>query len=609
MASSSPKFTWCTCRKHKIPSKDTHEVCLHCMGIQHAKEAVLEYGKCPHCAKMDWSTCINRLTKVQEVLHRESQQRKCEAAQSEALPKPETTPSLISEAKVTTAPVPAPSAPFSTTTTALQSATLPVMFTILSPPPVQTVSSNHSVPRGAHMSPLAVQQLTDPAPSLGQPGSLVLGSHAHSRKKRCRSRSGRHSKRSHGHRRRRSPPSSSSPSPSSCCSSSGSSRSPDRRRRSRRPSRAVARLERQQRQLLEVVQQRLQAQQLAAQAQWALLERRIEALERRGAEPEVGVPEPPPTSQASTSTSSQEDGQEAEPVVWCGPSADAMATEVTALPAVIKLEEEPTSISAGLKGGSVGDGEGEEPPLLPEAPLRTQDVCLATELQALIGRAAKYLGIDFPAAPNGCACDPTMVPEFEDLVQSTWSNPTCSQPFKAAHAEMYRLHECQAAAYDRMPQVNRFMTAIFRAVKPAESKEASVPAKRWRFTETLAERVYQTAGMLARTANYLRYLSDYQKRLLLEITEDRPAQRFVAVLNELKLIAQFSLQLSSHQAELSGRAMASSVAIRRQVWMAKTNYTDALKATVADLPFVVSHALGTSAGVSPPDAACKQETS
>lgn len=605
MASASPRFTWCTCRKHKIPSKDTHELCLHCLGIQHAKEAVLEYGKCPHCAKMDWSTCINRLTKVQEVIYRENQLKKSEAAQSESQPKPETSLVPVSDPKVIKCPPPVPPTPAPLNNTSVASSTVPVMFTILSPPPPQ-MEANSGVLRGAHVPPLAVQQ---PAASgLGQSGT-------HSCKRKhfsaCHSRCSKRQKRGHGsHRRRRSPSSSSSSSSSLCWSGSESScsRMKKKKKRSRR-----GREEGQHGRLLEVVQQKLEAQQQAVQLQWTLLEKRIEALEKRGPQPSAAGSAPSsaacvalPTAVAVAPGCSQGGEREAEPRAESGPSAD-VPTRESAISTVVKLEEEAVTVMAGAEREEASEGDMEDAPLLPDDP-RTQDVLSATELQALISRAAKYLGVTFPSTSNGPgSLDPTMVPEFEDLVQSTWSNPASSQPFREVFAKMYRLHECQAPAYDRMPQVNRFMSAIFQAVKPTENKEASVPAERWRFTETLAERVYQTAGMLARTANYLRYLSDYQKRLLVEITEERSAQRFLTVLNELKLIGEFTFQLSSHQAELSGRVMASSVAIRRQIWMAKTNYTDALKATVADLPFVVSHTFGAGTGSASSETMCKQE--
>ncbi|KAK6305294.1 uncharacterized protein LOC121541672 isoform X2 [Coregonus clupeaformis] len=151
MTTSSPRFTWCDCGKHKIPVKDTHELCLHCLGIQHANEAVLEYGKCPQCSKMDWSTCINRLTKVQKIMHRESQQRTHKAAQSEVQPKPETTSAPIKEPKPEEDPVPTLPPPRLSTTTSVYSSTMPVLFTILSPPPAQT-GPNSSFPKDTFLT-------------------------------------------------------------------------------------------------------------------------------------------------------------------------------------------------------------------------------------------------------------------------------------------------------------------------------------------------------------------------------------------------------------------------------------------------------------------------
>ncbi|CAB1332749.1 unnamed protein product [Coregonus sp. 'balchen'] len=413
------------------------------------KEAVLEYGKCPQCSKMDWSTCINRLTKVQKIMHCESQQRTHKAAQSEVQPKPETTSAPIKEPKPEEDPVPTLPPPRLSTTTPRRQGPIPAS-------------------QKTRSSQLAIQQSADSTPSMSQSGSHMLTSSSRKRH-HFSSCCSKHSKRSRSsHRRRRSPSSSSS---SSYWSSEDGFCPSGKWRRSQRESRQAVRSERRHG---EVVQQRLEAQQQAIQLQWAILEKRIEALERKGAEAVVSFP-----------TSAQ-----------------------------------------------------------------------TIHLHASIPQAS-----------------------------------TCSQESK------------QLAS--RLP---------VSSLQPDDSgqllyKEAPISAERWCFTETLVERMYQTAGMLAKMANYLRYLSDYQRRLLLEITEDRSAQSFVAVLNELKVIGQFTLQLSSHQAELSGRVLASSVAIRRQVWMAKNNYTDSLKATVADLPLVVSHTFGISSasGSSSTGMLCKQE--
>ncbi|XP_018588359.1 uncharacterized protein LOC108922619 [Scleropages formosus] len=598
MASSSQKFTWCPCHKHKIPSKDTHDRCLHCLGIQHAKEAVLEYGKCPHCAAMDWSTCINRLTKVQEVLHRESQQRKTEAAQAGS--KLATAPAPVSIPKATMDSVPVPPLPTAFAATSAQPSVLPVMLTILSPPPAQA-ELNPSITKGALLTPLAVEQSCDPNHTLGQSSSHTV---THRSKRRhssaCYSRCSKCSKHSHRHQCRRFHTSSSySSSGSSCWSSSSSPCTSPREKRSQRVSHTSAK----DRKLLEMVQQKLDTQ-------WALMEKRVEALERRAAEMSSVVPAASSSDQASlsaaapASTSSQEEEPEVEHVDWCGPPEDRPAVRIP-LVAMVKKEEEPSLIRAGWKAEEAS--EGEDTSLLPEDSVSGQDILVAAELQGLISRAAKYLGISFPNTQTSSSSPgPSMVPEFENLVQSTWSNPASSRPFRELFCKMYRLNERQAPAYDRMPQVSRFMSAIFQAVEPTENAMVPLPSKHWRFTETQAERMYQTAGMLVRTANYLRYLSEYQQRLLEEAAEDRPAQRLTAILKELRLISRFSFQLSSHQAELSGRVMAGSVAIRRQVWMATTNYTDSLKATVADLPYVVRQTMEASTGTT---SGCKQEVS
>ncbi|XP_072548846.1 uncharacterized protein [Salminus brasiliensis] len=608
MASSTVKFTWCACRNYKIQSKDTHDRCLLCLGIQHAKEAVLEYGKCPHCAKMDWSTCIKRLTKVQEVIHQETQQRKNEAAQTGVQTKLETVtpPAPVMESRPMKAATAVPTTSRTETGAPTpSSSTVPVMFTILSPSPGLS-EPNAGIVKGTYVSRLALQHTSDPAPSVEHanpppmPSTSTSTSHKRRHSSRCRSCCSRHSNRGYGHRRKRSP----SPSSSSSWSSSESSCESVKGKRARRESRRSNRMDRRNGRLLEMVHQKLEAQQRTMQMQWSVLERRIDVLEKKGSSA-APVPVCPNTVEISQAFSlTQVDRGE-----QTGLNVESMVSGSIDPSVVVKQEETAEGISCGSRSGLSLEGDGETDSLQFANDVPMQEVLASEELQNLISRAAKHLGVDFPTSPNGSDPPlPTMVPEFEDLVQITWSNPASSKPFRPIFSELYKLHECQSPAYDHMPQVNSFMSAIFQAVRPSGNKERSIPAEHWKFTEALVEKAYQTAGMLAKTANYLRYLSEYQKRLLAEMSEEQSSQRLPAVLGELKLIGQFAFQLSSHQAELSGRIMAASVAVRRQVWMAKTNYTDSLKATVADLPFVVGRSVGENAASSSCDGMCGQET-
>ncbi|XP_026777358.3 uncharacterized protein LOC113531074 [Pangasianodon hypophthalmus] len=555
MASSTVKFTWCSCRIYKIQSKDTHENCLICLGIQHAKEAVLEYGKCPHCAKMDWSTCIKRLTKVQEVIHQEAQQRKNEASQTGIQPKlePVASSAMVKEAKsVKVVPATPTVSETENAAPAPSFSTAPVMFTLLSPS-LGRPDPNAAAVKGTYVSHVALQHTLDSAPSVA-PTSVPSISHKRRRSSRCHPCRVRHSSRGCERRRKH------SPSSSSCSSwSSESSCESVREKRGRREMRSSAKINGDQ--LLKMVQQKLEAQQKAMQVQWSVMERRLDVLEKRSS---TAVPNSAEISQVFPI--SQVDQGQQTGTATCSGSAP--------LSNALKQEDGPTDVSHAVKSS------------LPLRVSSMQEVLTSEELQNLVVRAAKHLGIDFPKSQND-SLHPIMVPEIEDLVQSTWSNPASSQPFRPVFSELYKLHESQAPPYDHMPQVNKLMSAIFQAVMPTRNREQPVPPEHWRFTEALAENSYRTAGMLAKTANYLRYLSDYQKCLLAEISENPTPQRLTDVLSELKLIGEFTFQLSSHQAELSGRIMAASVAVQRQIWMAKTSYTDSLKATFADLPFVV----------------------
>ncbi|XP_046694508.1 uncharacterized protein LOC124378783 [Silurus meridionalis] len=541
MANTVVKFTWCSCRNYKIQSKDTHEKCLICLGIQHAKEAVLEYGKCPHCAKMDWSTCIKRLTKVQEVIHQEAQQRKNEASQNRNQSKLEPVASSATAKSVKVMCATPNVSEAETAASAPSFSSAPVMFTLLSPS-LNLPDPNATAVKGRCVSHAALQHTLDSASSVA---STLIPSTSHKRRhlSRCHPCCTRHSSRSCGRKRKHSPSSSLSSS-----WSSDSSCEPVREKRSRRETRNSAKSE----QLLKMVQEKLEAQQKDMQVQWSTIERRLDILEKRS------------PNDAPNLVSQVEQGQQTGIAACSGSVSFANA---------VKQEDAQIDISHSLKSSSL------------QHMSSVPDVTLE-ELQNLIVRAAKRLGIDFPISQSNSQ-HPVMVPEFEDSVQSTWANPASSQAFRPVFSELYKLHESQAQPYEHMPQVNELMSTIFQAVMPTRNGEHPVTPEHWKFTEALADNSYETAGMLAKTANYLRYLSDYQKHLLAEISENPSPQRLTDVLSELKLIGEFMFQLSSHQAELSGRIMAASVALKRQIWMAKTNCTDSLKVAFADLPFVV----------------------
>ncbi|XP_039618378.1 uncharacterized protein LOC120534937 [Polypterus senegalus] len=204
---------------------------------------------------------------------------------------------------------------------------------------------------------------------------------------------------------------------------------------------------------------------------------------------------------------------------------------------------------------------------------------MSSELQSLVRRASEFAGI---VVSDGTG--PEMVPEFESLVQSTWSHPASARPFRDVHSKLYLISENQGHLYFQMPPLSRLVPSTFQT---RELKDNDKSNKKFKGIENLAEKVYQTGAMLVRVTNYLRYLSDYQERLLCELTEETTVPRSQAILSELQLIGKFTFQLSCHQAELSGRAMAFSVAIRRHVWVHKTRNKKQCKITLADWPFMI----------------------
>ncbi|XP_062844920.1 uncharacterized protein LOC134303437 [Trichomycterus rosablanca] len=590
MSGSTAKYMWCSCRTYKIEAKDTHDKCLLCLGIQHAKEAVLEYGKCPHCAKMDWNTCIKRLTKVQEVIHLEAQQRKTEETQTGVRANSEpvavtTRVNKVQTEKVASAALTASQAEM--TSPPSSSSAVPAMTLFSSSPGVS--ENDAALLKGDFVPQASLQQTADQAPSGEHEKSacpVPFTSHKKHRSSRCTSCRRRHCRSCCCKKKR---------SPSSSCSSSRSSSEclsePLKEKRAKRESRKSAEMGRQHWQLLDFVHQKLETQQRAMQVQWSTLENRLNALERKGISDVLANPDPA----ENVLTISQ--GQQTGPVTHFAGTGCVVAS------VVVKQEDRSRDIPCfslhGEGGASLHPGINEAP---------RKDVLVSKDLQDLIIRAAKHLGVEFPRSPNGDPLHPIMKPEFEEFVQFSWSSPANSKAFSTELSDLYKLHERQSPAYDHMPKVNKFMTTILQAVHSTKNKvsPSADHIKLRSITEGLVENAYEAAGMLAKTANYLHYLSDYQNSLLEETSKVPGHQRLTEVLEELKLIGHFMFQLSSHQAELSGRVMAASVVVSRYVWMANTNCPDSLKQTILDLPFVVDYTDGEN-GASTSDATCAQK--
>lgn len=575
MAGQTAKYILCACRGFKIESKDTHDKCLLCLGIQHAKEAVLEYGKCPHCAKMDWNTCIKRLTKVQEVIHQESQRRKMNEAQIAVQTTSrvdEGNPGKVASVTLTTSKAQMTSPSTSSTTPARTP--FPSALCVL--------ENNAGTVNGDFVLHSSSQQTTAPSDEHEKPTyPISCTSHKKHHSSRCSSCRRRGCEKKH------------SPSPSSSSQSSSESLSLSlKEKRAKRQSRKSAEMEKQHWQLLHLVQQKLETHQRAMQIQWGTLENRLNVLERRGISDALVHSDP--AENILTISQGQQVG-----LVNQFAGTDGVTNLV-----VVKEEDMSTDTPRfSVHGG--GGGVFYEPSI-EEAPRK--DVILSSNLQDLVIRATRYLGVEFPRLPNDEPMHPIMKPEFEELVQCSWSSPANSKAFSSELSDIYKLNEWQSPAYDQMPKVNKFMTTILQAVHSTKNKESPSAdhLKLRAITEGLVKNAYQAAGMLVKTANYLHYLTDYQNRLLEETSKVSGHQRLTEVLEELRLIGHFTFRLSSHQAELSGRIMAASVAISRNVWMANISCSDSLKQTILDLPFVFDH-IDEENRASTSDATCVQK--
>ncbi|XP_028664711.1 uncharacterized protein LOC114657120 [Erpetoichthys calabaricus] len=320
----------------------------------------------------------------------------------------------------------------------------------------------------------------------------------------------------------------------------------------------------QQFQLLEVIQQHLNSEEQSMQEQWKAWVDRVVELEQRASESS-------PSGQLSLrETSSPYGNQTLHLRKGSTPTQDSPPS----LPINIMHLDGHPDLTVVDDGAASSTEVNLWPSNLPD------DVnLLSSELHSLVRRASEFAGI---VVSDGTG--PEMVPEFESLVQSTWSNPASARPFRDVHSKLYLMSENQGHLYCQMPPLSMLVPSMFQT---RELKDNDKSNKKFRGIENLAEKVYQTGAMLVRVTNYLRYLSDYQERLLCELTEETTVPRSQAILSELQLIGKFSFQLSCHQAELSGRAMAFSVAIRRQVWVHKTENKKQCKVTLADWPFMI----------------------
>lgn len=222
------------------------------------------------------------------------------------------------------------------------------------------------------------------------------------------------------------------------------------------------------------------------------------------------------------------------------------------------------------------------------------------ELSLLMFRAAKALGIQTEAV-HSPTTDPLLAfledtkpaeqsillsGGYLDRVKSCWRNPASGGGPDKTLDRMYRVTESQAKAFGSMPSAQGL---IFRAIEPLKAwtsdNEPTCPSKEGQAVLELTHKTYALSALMVRLGGYQLYLANYQAKLLEELYSPG-CSRSDFIRLELTLITKHMMAAALHTGETAGRAMASTLATKRQVWVSQTNCPETVRADIVDSPII-----------------------
>ena len=261
------------------------------------------------------------------------------------------------------------------------------------------------------------------------------------------------------------------------------------------------------------------------------------------------------------------------------------------------LRSTPLSVSEGAGGvsSSASEEDGEAAP----APPASSHLSRSADFPILIAHAASIMGVPMPVSPPVEQDDPWDVgpyakrsrptrpacpamPKLANYVEGSWDAPMAANAPVKALLPFSRVDGMLEAVKAGPPPLEPSLVAYLVPGASAWStnRKATLPSPRDRLTTSLADKVYVWGAQAAAASSNAALLMAAVTKLSTGKTEGLSAA-------EASLVARMTsaaVFLAQGAAICSGRSMASSVVIQRNLWLSLTAMRDADKTALLNAP-------------------------
>ncbi|XP_067416629.1 general transcription factor IIF subunit 1 isoform X2 [Emydura macquarii macquarii] len=176
-----------------------------------------------------------------------------------------------------------------------------------------------------------------------------------------------------------------------------------------------------------------------------------------------------------------------------------------------------------------------------------------------------------------------------DPAKVVWQTPASIPPTCKRADKRYRIPSKDTDFLFSHPTPN---SMVVYAANERERHHLTTPYdKEWKSLDLFGRKVYSSAALQFRIANYAALMSRYdyanysKLNAFIEYLPEDKREQFQAIVTEGQLLARTALQVAADAADAASRSMATAVVMRRASCLHLAGFPKDMQATVEDLPF------------------------
>ncbi|KAJ7304165.1 hypothetical protein JRQ81_011695 [Phrynocephalus forsythii] len=183
----------------------------------------------------------------------------------------------------------------------------------------------------------------------------------------------------------------------------------------------------------------------------------------------------------------------------------------------------------------------------------------------------------------------SVIPSFLSMAKETLqelSSPSTSSRFES----FYRVHDEGAPFLLKRPHPNSVIVAVSQ-MQSSNKRVHIPPSKEGRKLDSMGRRLYSTASLAFKVANYQGVMGAYQRVLLdkllpfLDLLPDSSKAEATAIYKEAMFVAAQQMLSARHASNCATRSLGAAVILRRHSWLRSTGLPEDIKGHIEYLPF------------------------